>query len=116
MFFWKSYICSNKLDVLETNFSFAQFNRIRNHLFGRWIEIGRDTSLDVWDLIVLVLGNIIQTHDRTGQPVVGRDTSDEPSQQSQGMINVLNNMIVFPQTFNFRIKKLCCIFLRTTKQ
>ena len=29
--------------VLETNFSFAQFNRIRNHLFGRWIEIGRDS-------------------------------------------------------------------------
>ena len=39
--FWKSYICSNKLDVQETDFSFTQFNRIRNHLFGRWIEIGR---------------------------------------------------------------------------
>ena len=37
--FWKSYICSSKLDVYETNFSFTQFNRIRNHLFGRWIEI-----------------------------------------------------------------------------
>ena len=24
----KSYICSSKLDVQETNFSFAQFNRI----------------------------------------------------------------------------------------
>ena len=36
-------ICSNKLDVKETNFSFKQFNRIRNHLFGRWIEIGRDS-------------------------------------------------------------------------
>ena len=41
--FWKSYICSNKLDVQGTNLSFAQFNRIRNHLFGRWIEIGRDS-------------------------------------------------------------------------
>ena len=41
--FWKSYICSNKLDVKETNFSFTQFNRIRNHLFGRWIEIRRDS-------------------------------------------------------------------------
>ena len=40
---WKSYICSNKLDVQEANFSFAQFNRIRNHLFGRWIEIVRDS-------------------------------------------------------------------------
>ena len=26
--FWKSYICSNKLDVQETNCRFAQFNRI----------------------------------------------------------------------------------------
>ena len=41
MCFWKSYVCSNELDVSETNNSFAQFNRIRNHLFGRWIEIRR---------------------------------------------------------------------------
>ena len=41
--FEKSYICSNKLDVQETNLSFTQINRIRNHLFGRWIEIRRDS-------------------------------------------------------------------------
>ena len=34
MRFWKSYICSNKLEVQETNFSFSQFNRIRNHFLG----------------------------------------------------------------------------------
>ena len=39
--FWKSYICSNKLEVQETNCCFTQFNRIRNHLFGRRIEIRR---------------------------------------------------------------------------
>ena len=39
-FFWKSYICSNKFDVQETNCCFSQFNRIRNHFFGRKIEIG----------------------------------------------------------------------------
>ena len=27
-------------------------------------------ALDLWDLIVSVLGNTIQTHDRTGRPVV----------------------------------------------
>ena len=47
-------------------------------------------ALDLWDLIVLVLGNIIQNHDRTVTSVVGRDTSHEPSQQSRGMFNVLN--------------------------
>ena len=38
--FRKSYICSNKLDVPETNISFSQFNRIWNHLVGHWTEIG----------------------------------------------------------------------------
>ena len=38
--FRKSYICSTELDVQGTNFSFTQFNRIQNHLFGHWIEIG----------------------------------------------------------------------------
>ena len=35
----KSYICSNKLDVQETNCCFSQFNRIWNHLSGHGIEI-----------------------------------------------------------------------------
>ena len=38
--FWKSYVCSNKLDLQETNCRFEQFNRIRNHLFGHRTEIG----------------------------------------------------------------------------
>ena len=46
----------------------------------------------MWDLIVAALGNTTQNHDRTGQPVVGRNTSHEPSQQSRGMFNVLNNV------------------------
>ena len=39
--FWKSYICSNKLDVQETNFSFTQLNRSRNHFLGCRIEVRR---------------------------------------------------------------------------
>ena len=38
--FGKSYVCSNKLDVTETNCCFSQFNRILNHLVGHWTEIG----------------------------------------------------------------------------
>ena len=54
--FWKSYICTNKLDVQETNFSFARLNRIRNHFFGCRIEVGwYFPALDLWDLIVSVL-------------------------------------------------------------
>ena len=41
--FGKLYVCSNQLDVQETNFSFAQFNRIRNHFLGCRIKDGRYT-------------------------------------------------------------------------
>ena len=41
--FWKPYVCSNQLDVEETNFSFAQFNRIRNHFLGCRFKDGRCT-------------------------------------------------------------------------
>ena len=34
-------------------------------------------ALDLWDLIVLVVGNTTQNHDRTEKPVVCRDTSHE---------------------------------------
>ena len=53
-------------------------------------------ALDLWDLIVSVLGNTNQNHDRTGQPVVGRDTSHEPNGQSRGMFNVLSNLDCVP--------------------
>ena len=48
-------------------------------------------ALDLWDLIVSVLGNTIQTSDRTGRPV---DT--ERSQRSQGKTNVLKDIDAFP--------------------
>ena len=68
--FWKSYICSNQLDVQGTNFSFTQFNRIRNHLFRCRIEVRRYSFSWLRGLIGLVLGNTTQNHDRTGRPVV----------------------------------------------
>ena len=58
-------------------------------------------ALDLWDLIVLVLGNTTQNHDRTGQPVVCRDKSHEPSTRSQGMFNVLNNIVCVPSNVQF---------------
>ena len=58
-------------------------------------------ALDLWDLIVLVLGNTIQTHDRTGQPVVNCDKDHGPNKRSQGMINVLNNIDCVPSIVQF---------------
>ena len=42
-------------------------------------------ALDLWDLIVFVLGNTIQTPYRTGQPVVNCDKDHRPSKRSQGI-------------------------------
>ena len=49
-------------------------------------------ALELWDLIVLVLGNTIQTHDRTVQPVVNCDKSHGPNKRSQGIFKVLNSV------------------------
>ena len=58
-------------------------------------------ALDIWDLIVLVLGNTIQTHARTVQPVVNCDKDHGPNKRSQRMINVLNNIDCVPSNVQF---------------
>ena len=52
-------------------------------------------TLDLWDLIVSVLGNVTQNHDRTVKPVVCRDENHVQG-QSRGMFNVLNNVDLVP--------------------
>ena len=52
-------------------------------------------ALDVWDLVVLILGNTIQNHDRTVKPVVCRD-KNLVRHQSRGVINVLDNVDFVP--------------------
>ena len=58
-------------------------------------------ALDLWDLIVLVLGNTTQNHDRTGQTVVNCDKSHGPNKRSQGMFNALNNVDCVPSNVQF---------------
>ena len=48
-------------------------------------------ALDLWDLIVSVLGNTTQTTERQGRPVI-----IDKSQRSQGEINALNNIDCVP--------------------
>ena len=57
-------------------------------------------ALDLWDLIVSVLGNTTQNHYRTGKPVVCRD-KNHVHQQSLGMFNVLNNVDLVPSNVQF---------------
>ena len=68
-------------------------------------------ALDLWDLIVSVLGNTIQTPDRSGQPVVNGDKDHGPNKRSQGMTNVLNNIDSFPSNAqSSRQKALLYVF------
>ena len=48
-------------------------------------------ALDLWDLIVSVFEDTIQTSERPGRPVV-----TDKNQRSQVMTNVLNNMDCVP--------------------
>ena len=57
-------------------------------------------ALDLWDLIVSVLGNTTQNHDRTGRPVVCPHTN-HGRKQSQRVINVLNNIDYVPSNVQF---------------
>ena len=65
------------------------------------LRLDRISALDLWDLTVLVLGNTIQTHDRTEQPVVNCDQDHGPNKRSQGMIDVLNNIDRVPSNVKF---------------
>ena len=63
-------------------------------------------ALELWDLIVSVLRNMIQTTERTGRP----DIIDR-SQKSQGKINVLNNIdCVHPNVQSSHQEALLCVF------
>ena len=57
-------------------------------------------ALDLWDLIVLVLGNTTQNHDRTVKPVACRD-KNHVRQQSRGVIIVLDNVDLVPSNVQF---------------
>ena len=64
-------VCSKKLDVEETNFSFSQFNGIRNH-FLVGLRLDGIPALDSWDLIVSVLGNTNQSDKEQGDPFMNK--------------------------------------------
>ena len=63
---------------------------LKSSLLDAGLRLDGIPALDLWDLIVFVLGNTIQPLDRSGQPIVNCDKDRVPNKRSQGMINVLN--------------------------
>ena len=80
------------------------------------------SALDLWDLIVLVLGNTTQNRVERRDPLLNkREVCSPPHtfhklKQSQRVINDLGNFHFIPQTSTILIRKLCCASLKTTKQ
>ena len=67
---------------------------------GAGLRLDGIPALDLWDLIVFVLGNTTQNHDRTGKPVVCRD-KNHVRHQSRGVINILDNVDLVPSNVRF---------------
>ena len=61
-----SLICKKQTSVSH---SFTESEIIS---LDAWLRLDGMPAFDVWDLIVSIFGNTIQTHDRTGQPVVNK--------------------------------------------
>ena len=79
---------------------FPQFNRITTSDTGPRPD--GLPALELWDLIVSVLGNISHISDRTGQP----ESDDHKHHKSHNEIDAIRDIMLFLQMSNPRVKKL----------
>ena len=83
MHFWKSYICSNKLDVQGSKLLFRTVQQnLKIISLDTGLRSDRLPALELWDLIVSVFGSMTQTSDRTGRPV-DTERSQKISRENQ---------------------------------
>ena len=106
--FGKSYVCSNQLDVQETNFSFAQLNKIRNHFFGCRFEDGRFSR-------ALLVGSDRYCSSRKYESKHVQETCLQLQRERKFLerLMIWIMLIVFPHTLILLIRKLCCTSLKT---
>ena len=102
MCFWKPYIGTTISWTCKKQTSVSH-NSTESEIISldAGLKLDGFPALVLWDLIVLVLGNTIQTHDRTGRPVVNCDRSQGANKRSQGTFNVLNNVDHVPSNVQF---------------
>ena len=68
-------------------------------------------ALELWDLIVSVLGNVSRVSDRSVKPEI----NDDKHHKSHNKIDAIKDIDSVPQMSNPRVKKLYCMCLRTMK-
>ena len=88
MHFRKSYICSIKLDVKETNCVSHSSTESEIISLDTGLRLDGLPALELWDLIVSVFGSVSQISDRSGQP----DNDVHKHHKSQKRINVMENI------------------------
>ena len=89
----KSYICSNKLDVQETNCCFSH-SSTESEITSLDTRLRFDglLALELWDLIVIVLGNVSRVSDRSVKP----DNDVHKRHKSQKKIDVMEDIDSVP--------------------
>ena len=120
--FWKSYICFNKLDVQEQTAVSHSSTESEIISLDAGLRLDGIPALNLWDLIVSVLGNTNQSHKEretrlwTNVKFVLHLTQFKNVSNIREWSTIWMVLIVFPQTSNLLIRKLCCMCLKTTKQ
>ena len=123
VYFRKSRVRANKLDVQETNFSFAQFNRIRIHFLGRRITVGRYTR--TWSMGFCDWSFFIPHETKPTKPKMQESHGEtcrhllnwtgENKAQPRTPISIWSTLITFHQTKHNLVSMLCNRSLRIMK-
>ena len=92
MHFWKSHICSNKLDVQETNCCLSQLTESEIISLDTGLRLDGLPALELWDLIVSVLGNISRVSDRSGK----LESDERKHYKSHNQIDVMKDIDSVP--------------------
>ena len=81
MHFRKSYICSNELDVQETDFCLTQFNRSGDVIsLDAGLRMDGSPAVDLWDLVVEVFQS---SPNQTNKAIYPRDIQGNLSANPQ---------------------------------
>ena len=92
MRFWESYICSNELDVQERTAVSHSSTESEIISLDTGLRLDGLPALELWDLIVSVLGNVSRVSDRSGKP----ESDDHKRHKPHKKIDVMKDIEVVP--------------------
>ena len=90
--FWKSYICSNKLDVKKQTAVSHSSTESEIISLDTGLRLDGLPALELWDLIVSVLRNVSRVSDRSAKP----ESDDHKHHKSHNKIDVTRDIDAVP--------------------